>query len=90
MFFVVAFSGYVAQAQNDAAQLALSTPTAPPLNYSVSAAKEGQAKPPNAAILIPVGDVFTILQRGADAEIKQGATYTALIAEDATLTPAID
>jgi hypothetical protein len=55
-----------------------------------SAAKEGQAKPPNAAILIPVGDVFTILQRGADAEIKQGATYTALIAEDATLTPAID
>jgi hypothetical protein len=55
-----------------------------------SAAKEGQAKPPNAAILIPVVGVFTILQHGTDAEIKQGATYTALIAEDATLTPAID
>jgi type II secretory pathway pseudopilin PulG len=55
-----------------------------------SATKEGQAKPPNAAILIPVVGAFTLLQHGTDAEIKQGATYTALIAEDATLTPAID
>jgi hypothetical protein len=38
----------------------------------------------------PLVGAFTLLQHGTDAEIKQGATYTALIAEDATLTPAID
>jgi hypothetical protein len=55
-----------------------------------SAAKEGQAKLPGAAVLIPVVGIFTGLQHGTDAEIRPGATFTALVAEDATLTPAID
>ena len=53
-----------------------------------SATKEGQAKPPNAAILIPVVGPFTLFKHGTDAEIMPGATFTAAVAEDAVLTPA--
>jgi Chitobiase/beta-hexosaminidase C-terminal domain len=52
-----------------------------------SAAKEGQAKPPNAAFLIPVVGPFTLLKHGTDAEISPGAIFTASVAEDAVLTP---
>lgn len=54
-----------------------------------SAAKEGQAKPPNAAILIPVVGPFTLFKHGTDAVIKQGAIFTAAVAEDSALTRAI-
>lgn len=55
-----------------------------------SAAKEGRAKPPNAAILIPVAGLFTVLQHGTDAEIRPGATFTASVAEDVALASAIN
>jgi len=53
-----------------------------------SAAKEGQAKPPNAAFLIPVVGPFTLFKHGTDAVISPGAIFTAAVAEDTVLTPA--
>jgi hypothetical protein len=52
-----------------------------------SAAKEGDAKPPNAAVLIPVVGPFTVFKHGTDAEIKQGALFIAHVAADTPLTP---
>lgn len=40
---------------------------------------EGQAKPPNAAILIPYAGLLTALKHGKDAVIAPGATFTAYI-----------
>jgi hypothetical protein len=45
-----------------------------------SAAKEGQAKPPNAAVLIPIVGPFTLFKHGTDAEIIPGAIFTASVA----------
>lgn len=52
------------------------------------AAREGQAKPPNAAILIPVIGPLTALRRGTDAVIKQGTPFTAFLYADTSLAPA--
>jgi Chitobiase/beta-hexosaminidase C-terminal domain len=43
------------------------------------ATKEGEAKPPNAARLIPYAGFFTVLKHGEDAVIDQGAIFTAFI-----------
>jgi Chitobiase/beta-hexosaminidase C-terminal domain len=40
---------------------------------------EGEAKPPNAAVLIPYVGIFTALKHGKDAVIEPGATFTAHI-----------
>jgi hypothetical protein len=50
---------------------------------------EGEAKPPNAAILIPYAGFFTVLKHGKDAVIAPGATFTAYIPAKA-LAPTID
>ena len=55
-----------------------------------SAAKEGQAKPPNAAVLIPIVGPFTLFKPGTDAEISPGAIFTASVAEDTALAPAVN
>lgn len=60
------------------------------IKLSGSAAKEGHAKLPNAAILIPLVGPFTALQHGTDAEIKPGATFLASVAEDAPLRSVIN
>ena len=52
------------------------------------AAREGEAKPPNAAILIPVVGPLTALRRGTDAVIKQGTPFTAFLYADTSLAPA--
>jgi hypothetical protein len=52
------------------------------------AAREGDAKPPNAAILIPVVGPLTALRHGADAVIKQGTPFTAFLYADTSLAPA--
>ncbi len=52
-----------------------------------SAAREGAAKPPNAAVLIPVVGPFTVFKHGTDAEIKQGALFVAHVAADTAVTP---
>jgi hypothetical protein len=51
------------------------------------ATKEGEAKPPNAAVLIPVVGPFTIFKHGTDAEIKPGTPFTAFVAADISLPP---
>jgi hypothetical protein len=50
---------------------------------------EGEAKPPNAAILIPYAGLFTVLKHGKDAVIAPGATFTAYIPAKA-LAPTVD
>jgi hypothetical protein len=52
------------------------------------AAREGDAKPPNAAILIPVVGPLTALRHGTDAVIKQGTPFTAFLYADTLLVPA--
>jgi Tfp pilus assembly protein PilV len=52
------------------------------------ATKEGEAKPPNAAILIPVVGPFTVFKHGTDAEIKPGTPFTAFVDADTSLSPA--
>jgi|SRR5579862_1902062 len=51
-----------------------------------SEALEGDAKPPNAAVLIPVIGDFEIFRHGKDAEIKAGTPMTAYVAEETVLT----
>jgi hypothetical protein len=46
------------------------------------ASREGDAKPPNAAIFIPVVGPLTIFKHGKDAEIKAGMTFTAYVDDD--------
>lgn len=52
------------------------------------ATREGEAKPPNAAVLIPVVGPFTVLKHGTDAEIKPGTPFTAYVDTDTSLPPA--
>jgi hypothetical protein len=51
------------------------------------ATKEGQAKPPNASVLIPVVGMFGIFRHGTNANIKQGTPFTAYLAQDTLLVP---
>ena len=47
--------------------------------------REGEAKPPNAATLIPVVGPFTVLKHGKDAEITKGMAFTAYVDKDIPL-----
>jgi hypothetical protein len=58
------------------------------IKLSGFATKEGEAKPPNAAALIPVVGPFTVLKHGADAEIKKGTPFTAFVNADTELSAA--
>lgn len=50
-----------------------------------SATREGQAKTPNAAILIPVVGPFTAFRHGTDAVIDKGTPFTAYVDTAASL-----
>jgi type II secretory pathway pseudopilin PulG len=50
---------------------------------------EGEAKPPNASVLIPYAGLFTLLKHGKDAVIEPGAEFTADIPKK-SLQGAID
>jgi hypothetical protein len=52
------------------------------------AAREGEAKPPNATFLIPVVGELSLLRHGTDAVIKQGTPFTAFLYGDTPLAPA--
>jgi hypothetical protein len=47
--------------------------------------REGEAKPPNAAALIPVVGPFTVFKHGKDAEITKGTAFTAYVDKDIPL-----
>ena len=49
------------------------------LNLRGSATLEGQIKPPNATVLIPVVGPFTLFRHGKDADIKSGTPFTAYL-----------
>jgi hypothetical protein len=51
-----------------------------------SAMLEGDAKPPNAAFLIPVVGELSVLRHGTDAEIQKGTPMTAYVVVDAVVT----
>jgi chitobiase/beta-hexosaminidase-like protein len=46
------------------------------------ATREGTAKPPNAAFLIPVVGPFTLLKHGTDAVIDKGTTFIAFVSTE--------
>ena len=50
-----------------------------------SATREGEAKPPNAAVLIPVVGPFAVFKHGKDAEIFRGTPFTAFVDKDTSL-----
>jgi hypothetical protein len=50
-----------------------------PLKLRGSATLEGQAVPPNAAVMIPVVGIFTIFRHGHDAVIPSGTPFTAYL-----------
>jgi len=52
------------------------------------ATKEGEAKPPGAARLIPYAGIFTVLKHGTNAEITAGTPFTAYVNADTPLPPA--
>ena len=52
------------------------------------ATKEGQAKPPGAALFIPYAGAFTVLKHGTNAEIKAGTPFTAPANADTALAQA--
>jgi hypothetical protein len=52
-----------------------------------SATREGEASPPNAAVLIPVVGPFTVFKRGKDADIKPGTPFTAFVGADTQVAP---
>ncbi len=54
--------------------------SAGPVPLIGTATKEGVAKPPNAAALIPVVGVFTLFKHGTDATIAKGTPFTAYLA----------
>jgi type II secretory pathway pseudopilin PulG len=55
------------------------------IKLSGSATREGEAKPPNAAVLIPVVGPFTVFKHGKDAEIMRGTPFTAFIDKDTSV-----
>ncbi len=58
------------------------------IKLSGFATKEGEAKPPGAALLIPYAGLFTVLKHGTDADIKQGTPFIAFVNADTELSPA--
>jgi type II secretory pathway pseudopilin PulG len=52
-----------------------------------SATREGDASPPNAAVLIPVVGPFTVFKHGKDADIKPGTPFTAFVSADTPIAP---
>jgi hypothetical protein len=54
-------------------------PDSGPIPLQGGATREGEAKPPNAAILIPMVGPLTILKHGTDAVIAKGTPFTAYI-----------
>jgi hypothetical protein len=50
------------------------------------ATREGDAKLPNAAVMIPFVGPLTVLKHGTDAVIKAGETFTGYLAADTTFT----
>jgi hypothetical protein len=53
-----------------------------------SALREGQANPPNAAILIPVVGPFTLIRHGKAAVIEAGTPFIASVRADTQIAPA--
>jgi multidrug efflux pump subunit AcrA (membrane-fusion protein) len=51
------------------------------------AAKEGQFKPPNATVLIPVVGLFGLFRHGEAVNIKKGTPFIAYLAQDSLLEP---
>jgi|SRR5882672_162014 len=51
------------------------------------AAKEGQFKPPNATVLIPVVGLLGLFRHGEAVNIKKGTPFTAYLAQDSLLDP---
>jgi hypothetical protein len=51
------------------------------------AAKEGQPKPPNATVLIPVVGLFGLFRHGDAVNIQKGTPFTAYLAQDTLLDP---
>jgi hypothetical protein len=54
-----------------------------------TAAREGEPKPPNAAVLIPVAGPFFIFKHGTDAFISRGTPYTAFLSADTSVVPQV-
>jgi len=54
-------------------------PPSGPIPLQGGATREGEAKPPNAAVLIPMVGPFTIFKHGTDAVITKGTPFTAYI-----------
>jgi hypothetical protein len=52
-----------------------------------TASTEGDAKPPNASVLIPVVGPLTIFKHGTDAAISAGTPFTGSLAADTSLEP---
>jgi len=50
-----------------------------PIALQGGARKEGEAKPPNAAVLIPFVGPLTVLKHGTDAVISKGTPFTAYV-----------
>jgi len=50
-----------------------------PIALQGGATKEGEAKPPNAAVLIPFVGPLTVLKHGTDAVIAKGTPFTAYV-----------
>ena len=51
------------------------------------AAKQGQFKPPNATVLIPVVGLLGLFRHGEAVNIKKGTPFTAYLAQDSLLEP---
>jgi Chitobiase/beta-hexosaminidase C-terminal domain len=54
-------------------------PPSGPIPLQGGATREGEAKPPNAAVLIPMVGPLTIFKHGTDAVITKGTPFTAYI-----------
>lgn len=52
-----------------------------------TAAREGEPKPPNAAVLIPVAGPLFIFKHGSDAFISRGTPFTAFLSADTSVVP---
>jgi len=50
-----------------------------PIALQGGATKEGEAKPPNAAVLIPIVGPLTVLKHGTDAVISKSTPFTAYV-----------